>query len=77
MGKTEWRRSVVDVTARLIAAHEQDEFDLGGGNAVPRENSSDGGIRTLTQGNRTILRARNKENKYGNSYGATHHSSAH
>jgi len=77
MGKTEWRRSVANVVARLILALEPDELDSGGGNAVPQEDPGNGGIRTLAQGNRAILRARNKENKNGNSYGATHHSSAH
>lgn len=119
MGKTEWRRNVGDVVARLIAALEPDDVVLGGGNArhlkelpagcrtgdnanaflggfrlwertgpgsraakqrgthkvsvgdvqpvavvrVPQENSGNGGIRTPARGNKTILRARNKENK--------------
>ena len=32
MGKKKWRRSVVDVVARLIAAVEPDDVVLGGGN---------------------------------------------
>jgi polyphosphate glucokinase len=41
------------------------------------ENSGNGGIRTSAQGNKTILRARNKENRSGNSYRASQESSAH
>jgi predicted NBD/HSP70 family sugar kinase len=41
------------------------------------ENSGNSDIRMSAQGNKTILRARNKENGIGNNDRVSHHSSAH
>jgi polyphosphate glucokinase len=73
-GKSKWRRYVVDVVARLIAALEPDDVVLGGGN-VKQLKEMPAGCREGDNANAFLggFRLWEKEHKNGNSHRTSHH----